>query len=120
VHQMISSVSSEVRDVAFTDVLRAAFPMGSMTGTPKIAAMKHIEMLESDKRGWYSGSVGYIDPEENFDFNVIIRSMIYDRSSKQLSYSVGGAITIDSDPQQELRETRLKAKAINEILGLAE
>lgn len=120
VHQMISSVSSEVKDVAFTDVLRAAFPMGSMTGTPKIAAMKHIEMLESDKRGWYSGSVGYIDPMGNFDFNVIIRSMIYDRKIQQLSYSVGGAITIDSDPQQELRETRLKAKAINEILGLAE
>jgi len=120
VHQMISSISSEVRDVSFTDVLRAAFPMGSMTGTPKIAAMKHIEMLESDKRGWYSGSVGYIDPMGNFDFNVIIRSMIYDRKIQQLSYSVGGAITIDSDPQQELRETRLKAKAINEILGLAE
>ena len=120
VHQMISSISSEVKDVVFTDVLRAAFPMGSMTGTPKIAAMKHIEMLESDMRGWYSGSVGYIDPEGNFDLNVIIRSMIYDRITQRLSFSVGGAITIDSDPQQELSETRLKAKAITEILGLTD
>lgn len=120
VHQMISSISSEVGDVRFDEVLRAAFPMGSMTGTPKIAAMKHIEMLESDRRGWYSGSVGYIDPEGNFDLNVIIRSMIYDSTLDLLSYSIGGAITIDSDPEQELKETKLKAKAIDEILELVQ
>jgi len=119
VHQMVSTIESELNpDTNFTDILQSTFPMGSMTGTPKIAAMKLIEELENDKRGVYSGSVGFIDPEGNFDFNVVIRSIVYDANQRKLSYGVGGAITIDSDPQKEWEETELKASAIEKVLGL--
>lgn len=117
VHQMISTVVGELQDnVSFTAILKALFPMGSMTGAPKIAAMKHIEYLESFKRGWYSGAVGYIDPNGDFDFNVVIRSLICDSSTSTISYCAGGAITIDSDPEKEWDEVKLKTKAITDLL----
>ena len=112
-HQMISTVKSELRsDVHFVDAIKNAFPMGSMTGAPKVATMKLIEHYEQSKRGIYSGAVGYISPNGDFDFNVVIRSIIYDSIKKILSFQVGGAITYDSVPQKEYQECLLKAKAI--------
>ena len=118
VHQMISTVEGTVDpEVSLTEILKASFPMGSMTGAPKIAAMQHIETLEHFKRGWYSGAVGYITPTGNFDFNVVIRSVLCDMQKKVLNYNAGGAITIDSDPEGEWNEVQLKTKAITQILG---
>lgn len=109
VHQMISTVSCELKEkVSFTDALRATFPMGSMTGAPKEMALKLIEEHEDFKRGLYSGSIGYIDPEGNFDFNVVIRSVIYNHMLKTISCAVGSAITIASDPEKEYEECQIK------------
>ncbi|MBT8272552.1 MAG: chorismate-binding protein, partial [Bacteroidia bacterium] len=98
------------------DVIRSCFPMGSMTGAPKISAMKIIEELEESKRGLYSGAVGYFTPEGNFDFNVVIRSILYNAKRKYVSYSVGGAITAKSDPLKEYEECLIKAKAMRTVL----
>lgn len=117
VHQMISTVGCEVRNKLSVDIIKDCFPMGSMTGAPKVRAMKLIEKYESTRRGLYSGSIGYIDPEGNFDFNVVIRSVLYNKTNKYLSFMVGGAITAASDPQKEYDESLLKAKAIFEILN---
>ncbi len=116
-HQMISTVVSEKRsDVHWTDVIRNAFPMGSMTGAPKIRAMQLIEEFETTKRGLYSGAVGYVTPEGDFDFNVVIRSIQYNMQEKFLSFMVGSAITINSDPEKEYEECLLKAKAMMQVL----
>ena len=90
--------------------------MGSMTGAPKISAMKIIETLEETKRGVYSGAIGYIAPSGNFDFNVVIRSILYNAAKQYISYSVGGAITAKSNPQKEYEECLVKAKAMREVL----
>lgn len=120
VHQMISTVSAELReDVTFTDIIRATFPMGSMTGAPKVRAMQLIEEYESTKRGLYSGSVGYINPSGDFDFNVVIRSIIYNAANKYVSCMVGGAITSGSDPEKEYEECLLKADAMLRVLNNA-
>lgn len=113
VHQMISTVECEVeQDLPFMDILKASFPMGSMTGAPKVEAMKIIDETEDFNRGIYSGSVGYISPNGDFDFNVVIRSMIYNREKKYLSCAVGGAITILSDPEKEYEECQTKIQKI--------
>jgi len=118
VHQMISTVSGELKpNITFGDILRATYPMGSMTGAPKIAAMKFIEELEDFKRGWYSGSVGYIEPNGDFDFNVVIRSLLGNMNTKEIAYCAGGAITIDSETDKEWNEIKLKTKAITSILA---
>ncbi|PWL38737.1 aminodeoxychorismate synthase component I [Flagellimonas aquimarina] len=117
VHQMISTVVSTVpKDKNPFELIRETFPMGSMTGAPKISAMKIIEELEETKRGLYSGAVGYFDPNGNFDFNVVIRSILYNASSKYVSFSVGSAITAKSDPEKEYQECLLKAKAMRSVL----
>jgi len=117
VHQMISTITSEIDEKTHpVDVIKTTFPMGSMTGAPKISAMKIIEALEVTKRGLYSGAVGYFTPEGDFDFNVVIRSILYNASEKYVSYSVGGAITAKSDPLKEYEECLLKAKAMREVL----
>lgn len=117
VHQMISTVVSEIRDdIQPTTVLESTFPMGSMTGAPKVSAMKIIEKLEKTKRGVYSGTVGYFTPNGDFDFNVIIRSILYNAAKKYVSFSVGGAITAKSDPEKEYEECLLKAKAMRYVL----
>lgn len=117
VHQMISTIIAEVRkDKNPVELIRETFPMGSMTGAPKVSAMKIIEELESFKRGLYSGAVGYFTPEGDFDFNVVIRSIMYNASKKYVSYSVGGAITAKSIPENEYEECLLKAKAMREVL----
>ncbi|CAA9198308.1 Isochorismate synthase MenF [Flavobacterium bizetiae] len=117
VHQMISTVSSKL-DPQYSpiDVLRTTFPMGSMTGAPKISVMNIIENLEETKRGLYSGSIGYFTPEGDFDFNVVIRSILYNQENKYVSFSVGSAITSLSIPENEYEECLLKAKAMHEVL----
>jgi para-aminobenzoate synthetase component 1 len=118
VHQMISTVVSTVETTTSPiEILRTTFPMGSMTGAPKISAMKIIEELEETKRGLYSGAVGYFSPENDFDFNVVIRSILYNAKEKYISFSVGSAITSQSNSEQEYEECLLKAKAMFEVLG---
>lgn len=117
VHQMISTVESKVdAEISPVDIIRTTFPMGSMTGAPKISAMQIIETLEETKRGLYSGAVGYFTPEGDFDFNVVIRSILYNASKQYVSYSVGGAITAKSDPLKEYEECLIKAKAMRTVL----
>lgn len=115
VHQMVSTVSAEAEEKDPVEILKACFPMGSMTGAPKISAMKTIEELEDYRRGIYSGAIGYMTPVGDFDFNVVIRTAIIQQS--KLFYSVGGAITSDSDPQSEWEETLIKARALTNALG---
>lgn len=117
VHQMISTVVSEVEATASpVNIIRTTFPMGSMTGAPKISAMQIIEELEETKRGLYSGAVGYFTPDNDFDFNVVIRSILYNAHNHYLSFSVGSAITAEATPEQEYDECLLKAKAMFEVL----
>jgi len=117
VHQMISTITSKLDDkYSLIDVLKLTFPMGSMTGAPKISAMKIIEELEATKRGLYSGAIGYISPNGDFDFNVVIRSILYNQEKKYVSFSVGSAITSLSNPEDEYEECMLKAGAMHEVL----
>lgn len=111
VHQMVSTVKAEVSsNTSSTDILRNTFPMGSMTGAPKIRVMEAIESYETYRRGLYSGAVGYITPNGDFDFNVVIRSAFV--KGDKVWYPVGGAITSDSDPEAEWYETLVKARAL--------
>ncbi len=117
VHQMISTISSEIEETEHpVHVLESTFPMGSMTGAPKISAMKIIETLEETKRGVYSGAVGYFTPHSDFDFNVVIRSILYNETNQYVSFSVGSAITAKSKPLKEYEECLIKAKAMREVL----
>ena len=117
VHQMISTVTSKVEASTHpVDIIKSTFPMGSMTGAPKISAMKIIEDLEESKRGIYSGTVGYFSPKGDFDFNVVIRSILYNETKRYVSYSVGGAITSKSNPLKEYEECLVKAKAMRTVL----
>ncbi len=118
VHQMISTVVCEVReDVTDVQAIKNSFPMGSMTGAPKISAMQLMEEYERTKRGAYSGAIGYFGPDGDFDFNVVIRTLLYNESAKYLSFQVGSAITYHADPEKEYEECLLKAQAILEVLG---
>lgn len=118
VHQMISTVTSKVGvNTHPVDVIKNAYPMGSMTGAPKIEAMKIIEELEETKRGVYSGAIGYFTPDKDFDFNVVIRTILYNDELKRLSFMVGGAITLKSEPEKEYEETLLKANALIKTLS---
>ena len=113
VHQMISTVTAQLKpECDGIDALRASFPMGSMTGAPKISAMSLIEQFETRKRGLYSGAFGYFEPNGDFDFNVVIRSLLYQKSTGKLSFEVGSAITHLSDPEKEYEECLLKAEAL--------
>jgi len=117
VHQMISTISGELKTGAMiSDIIEAAFPMGSMTGAPKHRVMELIDEYEVSARGIFSGSVGYISPEKNFDFNVVIRSIMYNASNKYLSYQLGSGITFYSDPEKEWEECMLKGEAIKKVL----
>jgi para-aminobenzoate synthetase component I len=118
VHQMISTVSGTLRpEFDNTDALRATFPMGSMTGAPKVRAMQLIERYERTRRGLYSGAIGYITPEGNFDFNVLIRSLLYNQKNSYLSFQVGGAIVADSDSEKEYEECQIKIQGILKALS---
>ncbi|WP_040664519.1 anthranilate synthase component I family protein [Nafulsella turpanensis] len=121
VHQMISTVTAEIKTgISFTEAIRNAFPMGSMTGAPKRKVMELIEQYECSQRGLYSGAVGFISPEGDFDFNVVIRSLQYNAVLRSLSFQVGGAITFDSIPEKEYEECLLKASALLKVLGAEE
>lgn len=118
VHQMISTIVSNVSHLTSpVEIIKTTFPMGSMTGAPKISAMKIIENLEETKRGLYSGAVGYFTPNGDFDFNVVIRSILYNAENQYVSFSVGSAITSLSEPEKEYEECLLKANAMFEVLS---
>jgi para-aminobenzoate synthetase component 1 len=117
VHQMISTITSEIeKDMPIESIFKATFPMGSMTGAPKLNAMRFSELYETSKRGLYSGTVGYITPQGNFDFNVVIRSILYNQKKGYLSLQVGSAITFNSNPESEYAECLLKAKGLLKAL----
>jgi para-aminobenzoate synthetase component 1 len=117
VHQMISTVQCTLWDDVTTEsILRATFPMGSMTGAPKVRAMQIIDELEASRRGVYSGSVGFFQPNGDFDLNVVIRSLLYNAATPRISMHVGGAITSLSDPASEFAECLLKAEAMMQTL----
>jgi para-aminobenzoate synthetase component I len=118
VHQMISTISGQLRnDIHFLDAIKATFPMGSMTGAPKKRVMQLIEQYEKTRRGIFSGAVGYITPGGDFDFNVVIRSILYNASRQYLSFQAGSGITFYSDPEKEYEECLLKAGAIKKVLA---
>jgi para-aminobenzoate synthetase component 1 len=118
VHQMISTISATLPDnTNWVDIIRNTFPMGSMTGAPKINAMKLIDKLEVSRRGIYSGTLGYVSPQNDFDFNVIIRSLTYNQSNKYLSFHVGSAITALCNAEAEYDECLLKAKAMLQVFN---
>lgn len=118
VHQMISTITCEVcESTRPVEIIKKTYPMGSMTGAPKVSAMKIIEALEDARRGAYSGAVGYVAPNCDFDFNVVIRSILYNAATQYVSFSVGGAITAKSIPESEYQECLLKAKAMHEVLA---
>jgi len=117
VHQMISTISGELQNgVDWADVIKATFPMGSMTGAPKKRVMQLIEENERTRRGLFSGAIGYIDPSKDFDFNVVIRSILYNESAKYLSFQAGSAITFYCDAEKEYEECLLKADVMKQVL----
>lgn len=117
VHQMISTISGQLKDEAlFSNIIKATFPMGSMTGAPKQRVLELIDAYEPSARGIFSGSVGYITPEGDFDFNVVIRSIMYNAGSQYLSYQVGSGITFYSEAEKEWEECLLKGEAIKKVL----
>lgn len=117
INHMISTVTAEIKpEIDEVEAIKNTFPMGSMTGAPKVKAMELIEYFECSKRGTYSGAIGYFAPDGDFDFNVVIRSLLYNEAKKYLSLQVGGAITYDSIPENEYEEIQTKAKAIMDLL----
>ena len=117
VHQMISTITGEVdNEINWIDIIRATFPMGSMTGAPKKKVMELIEDHEKTRRGLFSGAIGYIDPSGDFDFNVVIRSVLYNQTTKYLSFQAGSAITFYSNAEKEYEECLLKAAVIQQVL----
>lgn len=117
VHQLISTITCQIRDgISVTDTIRNTFPPGSMTGAPKISAMTLIDQYESSRRGVYSGALGYFSPQGNYDFSVVIRTMLYNAENGYLSFHTGGAITDSADPEKEYNECLLKGKALFEVL----
>ncbi len=118
VHHMISTITSKLsKSYDFVDVLETTFPMGSMTGAPKLKSLLLIDEYECMSRLLFSSSFGYITPEGDFDFNVIIRSIIYDKLQSYMSLSVGGAITILSNEEEEYEECMIKADSILKLLS---
>lgn len=118
VHQMVSTVSCELKEnTSFDDIIKATFPMASMTGAPKYRAMQLIDEYELYNRGPYSGAIGYINENGDFDLSVLIRSIFYDEEKRYLSFSVGSAITAMCDPEEEYEECLLKAKAMMQVLN---
>ena len=117
VHQMISTVAGNLKEnISIADVFYATFPMGSMTGAPKKKVMELIEKYEKTRRGLFSGTLGYINPEGDFDFNVVIRSILYNQSNSYVSIQAGSAITFKSDPKNEYEECLLKITAMKKAL----
>jgi para-aminobenzoate synthetase component 1 len=117
VHQMISTVSGELAEgMEWMDAVKATFPMGSMTGAPKLRVMQLTEQYERTRRGLFSGAIGYVNPQGDCDFNVVIRSILYNAATKYVSFQTGSAITFYSDPESEYEECLLKAAALKKVL----
>jgi para-aminobenzoate synthetase component 1 len=117
-HQMVSTITGRLRPgLGWQEILAMTFPPGSMTGAPKVRVMELIDAFEPGARGVYAGSVGYVTPAGDFDTNVIIRTLVYDRAAGHLCYQVGGAITYDSDPAQEYAETQVKAAVMRALFA---
>jgi para-aminobenzoate synthetase component 1 len=118
VFQMMSTISGELKgDISISEIIKATFPMGSMTGAPKKRVMELIEQYEMTRRGIFSGALGYITPGKDFDFNVVIRSILYNSLNHYLSFPAGSGITIYSDPEKEYAECLMKAMAIKKVLA---
>jgi para-aminobenzoate synthetase component I len=119
VNHLISTISAELeKGIGLKEMMQALFPMGSMTGAPKLEVMKHIALYEHAERGIYSGCLGYIDPDGDFDFNVLIRSLVFDAKTNEMSYKVGSAITYDSEAEKEYEECLLKGKRLIEAMKI--
>ena len=117
VHQLISTIKGELKpNTSFKDIIESTFPMGSMTGAPKLKVLQVTEEVENFKRGWYSGAVGYIAPNGNFDFNVVIRSLLYDEELKRVSYGAGSGITAASVAKEEYNECLLKQQSLLSLI----
>ena len=117
VHQMISTIAGTLKEnITLAEIFSASFPMGSMTGAPKKRVMELIEKYEKTKRGLFSGAVGYINPEGDFDFNVVIRSVLYNHTKQYVSIQAGSAITFKSNPKNEYEECLLKIAAMKKSL----
>lgn len=116
-HHLVSTISGDLPALLhWVDMVRATFPMGSMTGAPKKKVMQLIENYEKTKRGLFSGAVGYVTPAKDFDFNVVIRSILYNQTSRYLSFSVGSGLTFYSDSEEEYAECLLKVASIKRVL----
>jgi para-aminobenzoate synthetase component 1 len=119
VHQMISTVTGQMQPgLHWIEAIRCTFPMGSMTGAPKNRVVELIALYERSRRGIFSGAVGYVTPDGDFDFNVVIRSLMYNLENKYLSYQVGSGITFYSDPAAEYEECLVKAEGIRKALAI--
>lgn len=118
VHQLISTIVCDLKpELHPLDAISGTYPMGSMTGIPKENSLAIIEELENFNRSLYSGSIGYFTPKDDFDFNVVIRSILYNAKNKYVSFSAGGAITALANPESEYKECLVKVKAMEEVLG---
>jgi para-aminobenzoate synthetase component 1 len=114
---MISTIAGKPRtDLHWTEMVALTFPMGSMTGAPKKRVLELIEQYEKSKRGLFSGALGYVKPNQDFDFNVVIRSLLYNRTGQHLAWFAGSGITFNSDPEKEYEECLLKVAAFENII----
>lgn len=119
VHHMDSTIgATKSADVTTSSVIKGCFPPGSMTGTPKIRAMEICSEVEQQKRGVYSGAIGWFGGDGTCDLSVVIRTIVI--QGNKFEFQVGGAITFDSDPQAELEETIAKSRALLHILAISE
>ena len=117
VHQMISTITGTPRkELHWSEMVAHTFPMGSMTGAPKKRVLELTETYEKSARGLFSGAVGYVEPNQDFDFNVVIRSILYNQAGKYLAYFAGSGITVNSDPEKEYEECLLKVAAFEKII----
>lgn len=118
VHQLISTIVCQLKpELDGVDAIKATYPMGSMTGIPKNNTLEIIDAIENFDRGLYSGGIGYFAPNDDFDFNVVIRSILYNAKNEYVSFAAGGAITALSNPENEYEEVKLKVKAMEQVLG---
>lgn len=116
-HQMTSTVRARLREgLGTVDAIRSCFPMASMTGAPKKRAMQLIDAMEGTPRGLYSGALGYFTPNGDADFNVVIRTLLFDARSGAVSLTTGSALTAACDPAKEWEECELKARSVLDAL----
>lgn len=120
-HHLISTISCRIhQNLSAVDAYKALFPMGSMTGAPKRKCVETMHELEMDPRGWYSGSLAVIEPNGDWDANVIIRSILYNQEKHTCHMGIGSAITLQSNPEEEWNECNLKAQSFLAYLNSSE